>query len=101
MPNDRIRLSIDRTNWQWGKSNINFLMLSACYKGIAIPLYWSLLNKKGNSNGKERIELLERFVNTFGVHCIECLYGDREFIGITWISYLYTDVTHLGFCFNV
>ena len=66
-------------------------MLSACYRGIAIPLYWSLHNKKGNSNGKERIELLERFVNTFGINCIECLYGDREFIGMTWISYLYNN----------
>ena len=53
---------MDRTNWQWGKKNINILMLSITYKGIAIPLFWSLLDKKGNSNTSERIALMERFI---------------------------------------
>ncbi|HDI5477028.1 TPA: IS4-like element ISLpn9 family transposase, partial [Legionella pneumophila] len=30
-------LSMDRTNWRWGKKDINILMLSVVYKGIAIP----------------------------------------------------------------
>ncbi len=37
---ERLYLSMDRTNWQWGKKNINILMLSIAYKGIAIPLFW-------------------------------------------------------------
>jgi len=36
-------LSMDRTNWRWGKKDINILMLSIVYKGIAIPLFWDLL----------------------------------------------------------
>lgn len=91
MPTDSVRLSIDRTNWQWGKSNINFLMLSVCYKGIAVPLYWVLLDKKGVSKGSERVELVKQFINTFGADCIDCIYGDREFIGPVWISYLYNN----------
>ncbi|HAT8797519.1 TPA: IS4 family transposase, partial [Legionella pneumophila] len=31
----------DRTNWRWGKKDINILMLSVVYKGIAIPLFWT------------------------------------------------------------
>lgn len=32
-------LGMNRTNWLWGKSNINILMLSIVYKGIAIPCF--------------------------------------------------------------
>ena len=74
-------LSIDRTNWQFGKTNINIFMLSVCYEGMAFPLLWQLLPKKGNSNSKERIELIQRFVELFGKECMEALVADREFIG--------------------
>ena len=36
---DKVYLSMDRTNWQWGKSPINILMLSLVYKGTAIPFF--------------------------------------------------------------
>jgi hypothetical protein len=32
------RLSIDRTNWRWGKVDINILMLSIKHGGIAIAI---------------------------------------------------------------
>jgi hypothetical protein len=41
-------------------------MLSICYEGIAIPLFWRLLKKAASTTAKEQIELLSRFVNTFG-----------------------------------
>jgi hypothetical protein len=47
------------------------------YKGIAIPIYWLLLNKKGNSNSKERIALLKRFIKQFGKTRIIRLLVDR------------------------
>lgn len=81
-------LTMDRTNWQYGKSNINILMLGICYKGRAIPLCWKLLNKKGNSNTDERIELIERFIRLFGQHRIKMLLADREFIGADWFKWL-------------
>ncbi|VAW23363.1 hypothetical protein MNBD_ALPHA11-497 [hydrothermal vent metagenome] len=79
---------MDRTNWQWGQSNINILVLSACYKGVAIPLYWTALNKKGNSDTRERIDLINQFILGFGKDKIAGLLGDREFIGEAWFSYL-------------
>jgi len=48
-------LTMDRTNWKFGKANINFLVLGVAYKGMAIPLFWYLLDKRGNSNYSERI----------------------------------------------
>ncbi|MBK9187173.1 MAG: hypothetical protein IPM78_13400 [Moraxellaceae bacterium] len=29
-------LALDRTNWQWGKTDINFLTLAVVYQGVAI-----------------------------------------------------------------
>jgi len=31
-------VTVDRTNWQWGKKNINILVLAIVYKGAAIPI---------------------------------------------------------------
>ena len=41
-------------------------MLGVVYKGIAIPLYWQMLDKRGNTNHLERCELIERFIKQFG-----------------------------------
>jgi hypothetical protein len=83
-----LRISIDRTNWQFGKTDINIFMLSICYEGMALPLMWTMLEKRGNSNYLERIALIERFIKLFGKACIHDLVADREFIGDKWFSYL-------------
>mgnify|MGYP001089874118 FL=1 len=94
LTNQQLYLSMDRTNWQWGKKNINILMLSITYKGIAIPLFWSLLDKKGNSNTKERIAIMERFIMQFGKDKISGLLADREFIGSDWFAWLKKERIH-------
>lgn len=81
-------LSMDRTNWEFGAFNINILMLGVTYKGIAFPLIFSLLPKRGNSNWDERRKILERFMALLGADRIDCLVADREFIGKEWIGWL-------------
>ena len=81
-------LSMDRTNWKFGDFNINILTLGITYKGVAFPLLFSLLNKRGNSNWEERKDIMERFIRLFGHDCIGCLVADREFIGKEWIGWL-------------
>ncbi|MBE9046997.1 hypothetical protein IQ255_21775 [Pleurocapsales cyanobacterium LEGE 10410] len=46
-----------------------------------------MLEKKGNSNGHERLNLLDRFYSIF--HDVEVSYltADREFVGKQWLSY--------------
>jgi len=88
LPYDRFILSIDRTNWMLGCFAINFLVLSAVPQGTAFPLFWILLPKKGNSNTKERIQLINQFLDILGRHKINYLTGDREFIGQEWFDYL-------------
>lgn len=94
-------LTMDRTNWKLGKSNVNLLVLGVAYKGMAIPLIWDFLTieeevdnetiergKRGNSNTEERKDLLKEFIDIFGVDKIEALTADREFIGEEWFKWL-------------
>lgn len=75
----RIYLTIDRTNWYWGKQKINIFVLGVAYEGIAIPLFWRCLPKAGCSNIKEQKALINRFLTCFGSSQISGLLGDREF----------------------
>jgi IS4 transposase len=84
----RFEIIIDRTNWKFGKFNINVLTLAIAHCGNAFPIFWMLLPKRGNSNTQERITLMERFIRVFGLDKISCLFTDREFIGKAWFSYL-------------
>ncbi len=46
------------------------------------------LNKAGNSNITERLDLLSKFNEVFGFHRINSLMADREFIGVKWFNAL-------------
>jgi hypothetical protein len=81
-------LSIDRTTWEFGDCVFNILMLGVVHKGVAFPLLWWMLDKKGNSNTQERIELLEEFFALFPDVEVAYLTADREFIGTHWFEYL-------------
>lgn len=72
------RLTLDRTNWPFGQTDLNILMLGIVHQGIAWPLVWLALPKAGNSHTDERITLLEIFLDLFGREQIERLLGDRE-----------------------
>ena len=61
--------------------DINILMLGVVYNGVAFPLIFSMLNKRGNSNSQERIDLVNRFIRLFGKDAIESIVADREFVG--------------------
>lgn len=82
------RLSLDRTNWKFGSTNINILTLAIVYQGVAFPLMFTMLPKFGNSSTNERIELMQRYVTLFGLDSIDCLLADREFVGQHWLDYL-------------
>lgn len=85
---ENCRLCLDRTNWKFGETNINILMLSVAYQGISFPIMWKMLAKRGNSNSEERNDLINRFIHLFGTNCIESLLADREFIGEQWFDEL-------------
>ena len=83
-------LSLDRTEWQFGECIFNILMLGVVHEGVAFPLTWCLLDKRGNSNSDERRSLFNQFLERFGDREIACLTADREFVGKAWMAYLLT-----------
>jgi hypothetical protein len=74
-----IALSIDRTNWKFGKQNINILLIGISYKGTALPLIWKILDKRGNSSSEERIALMKELLgllNEEQLKKVRCLLAD-------------------------
>ena len=86
-------LALDRTNWKLGKAELNILMLCVVHQGIAFPLLWSVLEKEGrgkagNSNTRERIALMQRFLTIFSPEQVTFLCADREFVSREWLLWL-------------
>lgn len=85
------RLAMDRTNWKFGSTNINILVLAIVYKGVAFPVLIKMMPKFGNSSTSERIEIMQRYFDLFGTESIDCLLADREFVGDHWLEFLNTN----------
>ena len=84
-------LSIDRTTWEFGTHCYNILSLGVVHEGVAFPVLYEMLDKKGNSNSQERMDFVARFLKIFPDAQIRCLCADREFIGQVWVRYLRLD----------
>ncbi|KOR27264.1 hypothetical protein TI05_19410, partial [Achromatium sp. WMS3] len=51
LPYEKYTISIDRTNWMYGKSHLNILFLGIVHDGIAYPILWIVLDEdKKNGN---------------------------------------------------
>lgn len=87
-----LELTLDRTNWKFGVLDINFLILGVYWRGISLPLLWTMLPHSGNSTQLERCTLVNRFLLAFqgytDTHRIIGLLADREFIGKDWFRFL-------------
>jgi hypothetical protein len=81
-------IAIDRTEWQLGAAWVNVLMLSVGYKGVSIPLFWTVLEEKGCSDNAERAGIMQQFIDEFGVGSIKFVAADREFASKQWLAYL-------------
>ena len=61
----------------FGSFTINILLVDLVYQGVAFPLFWTLQDKKGNSNTAERIALMERVLQVMPADRIDALTADR------------------------
>lgn len=85
----KLKLRLDRTNWKFGNKDVNYLVLSwQISSHMSLPLLFVELDKAGNSNTAERIDLIQIFIDIFGENSIAELAADREFVGNKWIRYL-------------
>src|SRR6516165_1789453 len=64
--NKDLVLILDRTNWKWGKKDINILLLSVAYRGIGIPVFWNITDHAGTSSTSERISILKKLLQRIG-----------------------------------
>ena len=86
---DKIRLTLDRTEWDFGTQQTNILMVTATKGNYSVPLFWEMLdNKSGNSGFQDRIDLMEKCIKCIGIQHIGLIVGDREFIGQRWLKWL-------------
>lgn len=81
-------ITMDRTLWHFGRLPINILLVGLVHRGVAFPLFWTVLSKQGNSHTAERIALMERVLEVVPAAQIQALVADREFIGQPWFSWL-------------
>jgi Transposase DDE domain len=70
-------LVVDRTRWM----EVNLLVLSVVWGHRAWPVYWCVLQKKGNSNFAEQTQALSRVLPLFNGYDTVVL-GDREFCSV-------------------
>ncbi len=76
-------VAIDRTRWKAR----NLFVASLIKDKRALPLYWFLLDKKGNSNFKEQKRLLQAVARLLKGYKIIVL-GDREFGNVALADWL-------------
>jgi len=79
-----IVLAMDRTDWEKRKKYINILTVAISYKGRAIPVYWKVFGRKGNSSFEDWKDVLTPVIK--GLQQMDWLSGktihvvaDREF----------------------
>jgi hypothetical protein len=87
VPHDQLTLSIDRTEWDFGQTQVNVLCVVVSIGKMAVPVYFEMLdNNSGNSNAADRINLFKNLISIVGKERIQMLVMDREFIGNKWLS---------------
>ncbi len=100
VPHPQLTLSIDRTEWDFGQTQVNVLCAVVSIGKMAVPVYFEMLdNNSGNSNADQRIALFQSLVAVVGKQRIQMLVMDREFIGQKWLSWLKSE--RIPFCVRV
>lgn len=79
-----IVVTMDRTDWEKRRKHVNILSVAVSYKGRAIPLFWIVLGRKGNTSFEHWKQVLTPVIE--GLQQMEWLSGipihvvaDREF----------------------
>jgi len=60
-PQQVLYVAIDRTKW----GCINLLMISLIWNRRALPIYWELLPKQGNSNFESQTAAITKIIRLF------------------------------------
>lgn len=79
---------LDRTEWHFGQTPVNVLMVGITHKGIAFPVSWTVLPDGGSSSAADPCEALGRFFAVVDPSDVSVVLADREFICAKWLRWL-------------
>ena len=81
-------LAMDRTNWKFGKNDVNILFLALVIGNISVPIMWQMLPHGGSCSSEFMKDFLQRFLVKFPEIKIKYLLADREFMSENWLEFL-------------
>lgn len=90
LPKGKQVLTLDRTNWAYGETPLNLLVLGVVLEGFTLPLLWVALPHGGCSDSATRERLVARLLKHLPARRWKALVADREFIGQLWFTFLRT-----------
>lgn len=93
---DHVTLAVDRTEWKFGVTPINLLVVAVVHNGFAFPIIWQHLGKAGSSNSAEVTKLLEQLISSLSDKTVLVLM-DREFASHKLLAWL----THANWDFDL
>ena len=82
------RVVLDRTEWHFGQTPVNVLMVGIAHKGIAFPISWTVLPEGGGSSADDWCRALRRFFAVVDPSEVSVVLADREFISAKWLRWL-------------
>ncbi len=81
-------VSLDRTEWSFGRAHTRVLVAALCWRSMALPVAWAVVPGRGNTDMALRQRVLDRLFAVVAPERVGCLVADREFIGRRWFGWL-------------
>ena len=88
MNRTQVRVSLDRTEWDFGSITNNLLTAAVETNGLAVPVHSKDLGKCGSSSDAERIQAINDTLEVIPVEYIQVLTADREFPSARFLDHL-------------
>jgi Transposase DDE domain len=96
----KLTLCLDRTEWDFGSSTHNILTVTVYSHGVGVPIWFECVAPQGGCcDADDKQYVIMKCVELVGKDRIKRVIGDSEFIGETWISYLFEE--DIPFFFDV
>lgn len=83
-----VRISFDRTEWDFGSVTNNLLTAAVEVNGLAVPIHTKDLGQCGSSGDDARIQAVNDTLEVIPVSRIEVFTADREFASTRFIEHL-------------
>jgi hypothetical protein len=88
----KITLCLDRTEWSFGNTTHNILVLTAYSHGVGIPIWFECVNQNGGCcDVDDKMYMILKCIELVGKKRIKCLIADSEFIGNKWVAFLISE----------